>query len=137
MKTPISPYQETLSMIYFARMLDKIRKKDNSELHEDFHKQLGKGFDERCVNFLRINYSDLVEQTLSGGTDEEILKWCFANGRELNADDISIWNEFLKKVGWHDFASDKLTQRKQESNLGDRDDIETMLEYFEVDEGRK
>jgi hypothetical protein len=31
-KTPLSPYQETLGLIYFARMLDKIRLQARGEL---------------------------------------------------------------------------------------------------------
>lgn len=137
MKTPISAYQETNGMIYFARMLDKIRKFQNSELREDFHDNLGKGLDGRCVNLLRVRYEDLVNRTIEGGTDQEILQWCFENGRELNQEDIFIWNQFTRKIGWQDPASDLLRQRKEESGLAEREDILTMLEYFEYDEGRK
>lgn len=124
-------------MIYFARMIDKIRKNDRSELREDFLDNLGVGLDGRCSNYLRIDYTDLIKQTLLGGTDEEILKWCFKNGRELSEDDIFIWNEFLKKVGWRDGIADNLIRLKRESNLEDRNDIVTMIDYFDVDEGRK
>jgi hypothetical protein len=135
--TPISAYQETLGMLYFARMLDKIRKHARGELRSDFHANLGIGFDARCTGFLRVSYADLKERVLQGGTDEEILRWCFQRGRELNADDMLVWNEFLRKRGWNDQASQILAQRKQESGLADRNEILTMLEYFEYDEGRK
>jgi gluconokinase len=134
---PISAYQQTLGMVYFARMLDKIRKFARGELHPDFHKNLGNGFDGRCTGFLRVKYEGLKPRTLEGGSDEEILRWCFQNGRELNADDIYIWNEFLRKRGWNDEASASLAERKAESGLSDRNEIQTMLEYFEFDEGRK
>ena len=70
-------------MIYFARMLDKIRLFASGELLEDFCNNLGGGFDARCVDFLRVNYADLTARVLQGGSDEEILKWCYENGREL------------------------------------------------------
>jgi hypothetical protein len=135
--TPISGYKETLGMIYFARMLDKIRKHARGVLRPDFLENLGKGFDARCAKFLRVEYDRLKDRVLQGGSDEEILKWCFANGRELDAGDIQVWNEFIRKRGWNDEASEILIKRKKESNLAQRDDIQTMLEYFEVDEGRK
>lgn len=138
MKTaPLSAYQETLGMIYFARMLDKIRQNAAGTLREDFCDNLGSGFDGRCADFLRVNYADLAARVLQGGSDEEILKWCFETGRELNEGDIFIWNNYLKKVGWKDAVSAILARRKQESGLEGRDEIETMLEYFEYDEGRK
>jgi gluconokinase len=78
---PISAYQQTFGMLYFARMLDKIRKFARGELRADFHKNLGIGFDGRCNGFLRVKYEDLKRRTLEGGSDEEILGWCFQNGR--------------------------------------------------------
>jgi len=118
-------------------MLDKIRKFASGELRADFHKNLGIGFDGRCSGFLRVKYEDLKRRTLEGGSDEEILRWCFQNGRELNDQDILIWNEFIRKRGWNDEASATLAKFKQESGLSDRDEIQTTIEYFEFDEGRK
>jgi Domain of unknown function (DUF5069) len=134
---PLSAYQETLGMIYFARMLDKIRLHAAGDLREDFCENLGTGLDGRCAGFLQVDYAKLIERVLQGGTDEEILKWCFENGRTLTDNDIFIWNHYLKKVGWNDATSEILVRRKKESGLEDRDEIQTMAEYFEYDEGRK
>jgi hypothetical protein len=134
---PISAYQQTLGMTYFARMADKIRLHAKGELRADFCENLGTGFDGRCVGFLRVSYEDLVRRVLEGGRDEEILQWCFENGRHLNEGDLFIWNEFLRKVGWNDGVSEILERRKKESGLEDRAEIQTMHEYFEYDEGRK
>lgn len=134
---PLSAYQETLGMIYFARMLDKIRLHAAGRLREDFCDNLGSGFDSRCVNFLRVDYQALVTRVLQGGGDEEILNWCFENGRELSEGDIFIWNQYLSKVGWNDSLSETLLRRKKESGLEGRGEIQTMLEYFDYDEGRK
>lgn len=134
---PISAFEETLGMIYFARMLDKIRKHAAGRLRSDFTDNLGTGFDRLCCVTLRVAYEDLHARTLEGGTDEEVLRWCYAKGRELTGDDLLIWNEFLRKRGWNDAASALLARRKQESGLADRVEIQTMLEYMEYDEGRK
>ena len=136
-KLPISAYQETLGMIYFARMLDKIRLNAKGELREDFQNNLGSGFDGRCVDFLRVSYPDLVARVLQGGSDEETLRWCFESGRELSEGDVYIWDQYLRKVGWNDSYNEVLTRRKMESGLEARDEIQTILEYFEFDEGRK
>jgi len=83
---PKSPKEMTRGMMYFPRMLDKIRQYARGELHEDYHKNLGtpRTLDGACCNFLRVNYDDLRERVLQGGTDEEILEWCFNTGRRLN-----------------------------------------------------
>ena len=42
----------------------------------------------------------------------------------------------MRKRGWNDEATETLDTRKTESGLSDRDDIRTMFDYIEVDEGR-
>ena len=94
---PKSPKEITRGIIYFPRMLDKIRLHARGELHEDYHKNLGaqRAADGACCNFLRVHYRDLSERVLQGGTDEEILSWCLENGRRPNEGDILVWNGFL------------------------------------------
>ncbi|MBC2600514.1 DUF5069 domain-containing protein [Puniceicoccus vermicola] len=134
---PISAYQEVCGMKYFPRMLDKIRKYAAGELREDFHHHLGIGLDGRTCQFLRIDYQKLKEKTLAGGSDEEIFQWCDENGRQLDENDKIIWNGFVSKIGWKDQVTESLIERKKSSGLEDRDEIQTMVEYFEYDEGRK
>lgn len=134
---PITAYQETLGMCYFARMIHKIRINAEGNLREDFTSNLGSGFDGRCTGFLKVSYDKLVERTLAGGSDEELLEWCYENGRRLDENDIFIWNNYILKVGWNDGTTEILTRRKKESGLENRDEIQTMFEYFEYDEGRK
>lgn len=136
-ETPISGYIETDGMIYFARMLDKVRKFEAGTLREDFHQNIGVSLDGRCCQFLRIDYIDLRERTLAGGSDEEILKWCMENGRHLDENDLQIWNAFVRKLGWNDRVSELLEERKRSSGLENKTAIQTMIEYFEYDEGRK
>ena len=136
-KTPRSAYDMTEKMAYFPRMLDKIRLYAQGELRADFHDNLGKGIDARCVDFLRVTYEDLRERVLAGGSDEEILQWCFSHGRALNANDQLVWSQFVLKMGWNDRASAALQERKVEAGWGDRTDIQTFAAYFEVDEGRQ
>lgn len=69
-------------MMYFPRMLDKIRMHARGELAEDYHSNLGRArtADGACSNFLRVKYSNLRDRVLTGGSDEEILEWCYENG---------------------------------------------------------
>lgn len=137
MKQPITAYQETLGMIYFARMLNKIRLNQAQDLHEDFHANLGKGLDGRCSGFLRVSYEDLASHVAKGGSDEDILNWCFENGRKLDEGDVFIWNSFVSKYGWRDGGSEMLIKRKKESGLENLDELQTFVDYFDYDEGRK
>jgi hypothetical protein len=124
---PKSPKEMTGGMMYFPRMLDKVRLRARGELAEDYHANLGKvtTADGACTNFLRVNY------------DEEILEWCFEKGRRLNEGDVMVWNGFVSKLGWNDFATPMLERQKQKLGITDRDDIETIGDLIDFEEGRK
>jgi gluconokinase len=135
-QTPISPFVAVGGMLYFARMLDKIRKHARDELHADYHEWLGKGFDGRCCRFLRVDYAALKARTLESGTDAEIFAWCQANGRGVTDEDILVWSTFARKRGWKDEATEGLERNKALSKLAHRSDLLTYFDFYEVDEGR-
>lgn len=117
-------------------MIDKIRLHATGNLPLDYQANLGGGFDARLLSFLWIEYAPLVERVKEGGTDEEILEWAFNRGRKPSDEEIEIWNDFMRKRGWNDPSSDRLAQRKRESDLAEREDIQTFFAYIDVDEGR-
>jgi len=131
-----SPHVKTGGLVYFARMLDKIRAEARGELPEEYRANLGRGFDANCINFLRIDYGRVVERVKQGGNDEEILRWCYDQGCRPSDEDMYVWNEFMRKRGWNDEISDVLKRRKKESNMAGRSEIETMFDYIDADEGR-
>lgn len=133
---PCSPLEETSGLKYFPRMLGKIRLHAQGRLWDDLHANLGKGSDGACVEFLHVGYEDLKARVLQGGTDEEILEWCQQHGRQLNDTDRLVWNYYTTKLGWNDHISAILVKRKADGGLGDRDDIQTIAHYIDVDEGR-
>jgi len=131
-----SAYDEVGGIVYFGRMLDKIRAHARGELPPEYVEKLGDGFDGRCVRFLGLKYEDVVARVKQGGTDEEIWEWALAHGRETSAEDKDNWNEFLRKCGWNDSITPTLERRKREAGLQDRADIETMFQFIDADEGR-
>ena len=135
---PKSPSEMVGGLRYFARMLDKIRLRARGELHSDYHANLGhrKAADGTMCNFLRIDYEQLRQRVMEGGTDEEILEWCYLNGRRLNEGDLFVWNNFSAKLGWSDFATPTLERRKKELGISDRTNIQTMGDLFDYEEGR-
>jgi hypothetical protein len=131
-----SPSEKIGGLVYFGRMLDKIRVHGRGELPEDYQPNLGKGFDAKCCAFLHLDYGQLSERVKQGGTDDEILQWAFANGRRPTEDEITMWNEFMRKFGWRDHAAEILERRKREAGMRDRAGIETMFQFIDADEGR-
>ena len=135
----LSPYDQTGGMVYFARMLSKIRLHAKGELPQEYVDFLGpceNSFDWRCSLFLGVDYDSIVERTLQGGSDEEVLEWAFQHGRGPTVQDIQLWNGFMTKRGWKDEASDRLRFRCEEAGFGPELGIETMFQFLDIDEGR-
>lgn len=135
-----SPHEKTGGIVYFGRMLDKIRLHARGFLPADWVVMKGasipRTFDARCCRFLNIGYADLEARTLEGGTDEEILEWAFAHGRRPSDEEIEVWNGFMCKRGWRDEATPLLHQRLREAGLPEGV-VDTMFEFLDLDEGRR
>jgi gluconokinase len=137
---PRSAHDRTGGIVYFARMLHKIRLHGACTLRADYHANLGSGFDGRCCRFLGIQYAALRDRVLEGGTDDEVLAWCFVHGIRPNDEQVLVWNKFMLKRGWRDEDDDstqELERYKASSGLAHRTDLVTFFDYYEVDEGRK
>lgn len=134
-----SPYDQVGGIVYFGRMLDKIRLHAAGQLPADYLDMLGEKvgvFDRRCCLFLNVSYADISARTLLGGADEEILQWAFENGRKPSDEEIEIWNGFMTKRGWRDAARERLIFRLNEAGFGTDCGVETMFDYIDKDEGR-
>jgi gluconokinase len=130
-----SPYDRVVGLVFFGRMLDKIRLHAAGKLPADYSRNVGKGFDMRCAEHLGVIYDDIVKRTLEGGTDEEIFAWCRAKGGPRTDIQVEMFNSFLMKRGWRDSTSDVLKRRIGEDGLTDKP-IETFFDLIEYDEGR-
>jgi gluconokinase len=135
---PRSPYDAVHGLVYFARMLDKIRLNAAGELPEVYQKHLGRDFDGRCLKFLGIAYEPLCERVLTGGgTDEEILEWCCAQGRRPAPEEVEMWSDFMRKRGWRDASHDRIAFRLKEAGVTEwpREAV-TMFDFIDFDEER-
>jgi gluconokinase len=134
-----SPYETTGGIVYFARMLDKIRLHAKGMLPPDWVGSLGMAyantFDARCCRFLDIAYDALVAATLKGGSDEELLAWVFAMGRRPSDEEIEVWNAFMTKRGWRDEGTQRLNERLAEIGMPPGT-VLTMFDFIDLDEGR-
>lgn len=131
-----SPAAQVDGLVYFGRMLDKIRVHARGELPADYQPNLGKGFDAKCCAFLHLDYDELVRRVNAGASDEETLEWAFTSGRRPTDAEITMWNEFMRKFGWNDQATEILARRKREAGMESRAEIETMFQFIDADEGR-
>ena len=135
---PKSPREKVGGIVYFPRMLDKIRLQARGKLGPDYHENLGQEgtLDGGCCNLLGVDYAALTKRVLEGGTDEEILEWCCENGRRPREFDIRLWNSFASKLGWGDPAAATIERTKKKHQIEHRTDIMTIFDLIDLDEGR-
>ena len=73
---------------------------------------------------------------LQGGSNEQILEWCFEKGPRLNEGDLFVWNGFATKLGWRDPVTARLERRKKALGVADRSDIACIPDLIDFDEKR-
>jgi len=134
-----SCYAQVGRLVYFGRMLDKIRLHAAGRLPADYVTNIGEAqpafFDARCCRFLRVPHTEIAARTLAGGSDEEILAWVEERGGRRSDDDCLIWNRFMTKIGWRDERAALLHQRVVAFGF-DPAVIQTGFDFIEQDEGR-
>lgn len=135
-----SPHDQVNGLVYFGRMLDKMRLAATGKLPPDWEAARGTksktSFDARCCRFLQMGYAALEAETLKGGkSDEELLEWTFQHGRRPGQEEIEIWNAFMTKRGWRDAGSQRLKERLAEIGLPPGT-VQTMFDFIDLDEGR-
>jgi gluconokinase len=67
----------------------------------------------------------------------EILEWCYQHGRRPSDEAVFIWNLFMEKRGWRDDDSHLVQREKESIGLGHRDEIQTLFDFYDFDEGRR
>jgi uncharacterized protein DUF5069 len=134
-----SPYELVGGLVYFARMIDKIRLYAAGLLPAEYQALLGaanpRSFDARCCRFLQIDYPALAATALQGGTEEAIFHWACAHGRRPSEKEVEVWNDFMRRRGCRDESSGRLREQIMRSGIKDRV-VLTFFDYFDADEGR-
>jgi gluconokinase len=136
-----SPLDQVNGIVYFGRMLDKMRLAAAVKLPAAWEAARGTkhktSFDSRCCRFLQIDYAALEAETLKGEkSDAELLEWAFQHGRRPGEEEIEIWNAFMTKRGWRDAGTERLHERLAEIGLPPGT-VQTMFEFIDLDEGRR
>lgn len=135
-----SPYVKVGRLVFFGRMLDKIRLHAEGRLPPEYVSNLGDRLplfgDGRCCRFLRIGYPELRDQTLAPAADQDVLAWAESTGGPRTDEECEVWNGFMMKLGWRDSAAPRLRQRQTQAGLEGKP-IETMFDLMDYDEGRE
>lgn len=131
-----SAHEQVGGIVYFGRMLDKIRLHAQGRLPADYNigTKSYNDFDSRCTRLLKVPFRALQKRAIQGGADLTILRWCFKTGRKPRKEEIEIWNTFMTKRGWRDSSTPGLDADKRTAGLARRADLATWFDVFDADE---
>ena len=133
---PRSPYETMDGWIHLPRLVDKIRLHEAGQLQEDYQPNyLHKGFDLAWFEASGVTPNTLVEVVKNSITDGQVSDWVKANVKKTDAEKDALRTSLLS-YGKEGALLERLIQRKAESRLQDRDDIQCMFQYIDADEGR-
>ena len=133
---PRSPYEKMDGWVHLPRLIDKIRLHKAGQLHEDYQPNyLNKGFDLAWFEASGVDPNALIKVVTDSVIDGQISDWIKANVNKSDTDKEDLQNNLLS-YGTHGALLERLNQRKAESGLQDRHDIQCMFQYIDADEGR-
>jgi hypothetical protein len=101
------------------------------------HANLGIGMDLWTCQFLGVDYADLAERVTQGDSDEAALAWARQHGIERTEAETNWWRSYMLTRGFRDDLSQRLSERKAESGMSERADIQTFMDYIVADEERE
>jgi hypothetical protein len=138
---PVSDHLKTRGVVYFARMIDKIRLHAAGKLPADYVTHLGfadnTSLDARFCRFWALDYDKVKARALQNNDSADVaFDDLFAGRPPLNTEHIFAWNLFLLKRGWRDSASKGVAAGKAASGFANRDDIQTWADLHDAEEGR-
>ena len=140
-----SPHDSIDGLVYFPRMLSKIRLHAAGKLPEAYLSYLGEApthgghfFDARCCRLLGVSHEALTRKTLegSGASDAAVLAWAREVGKNPSPEKIEIWSGYAAKRGWRDDATPSMREWARELGA-DPDAVPTWFDGFDIDEERK
>lgn len=133
-----SPNAKVRGLVHFPRMIDKARLHARGLLPAAYVGALGRGFDRRVCEFLRVDYRELASHAVANPSldDHALLAWAESRGRVLSEGDVEVLGDFLRKRGWRDDAAGKLLRSLAEAGYPDDGSIRTFFDFIDHDEGR-
>jgi len=134
---PRSPRETMCGWMYLPRFVDKIRLHLAGKLHSDYTENFCKGFDGLWLERAGVNAQEFIEVVRKSITDGEVCDWVRQHANPPESVKTAHRERLLgaPQPGNADAVA-RLKMRKEQSNLGHRDDIQTFVDYIDADEKR-
>lgn len=122
---------------HLPRYVDKIRLHLAGKLHSDYAEGFGKGYDGMWLAAAGVTHEQFVAAVKNSHTDGEVCDWVRQHVKRSDTEKAGHWNDMLSRPLAHDAAAcARLQLRKEQSGLGNRDDLRNFVDYIDADEKR-
>jgi hypothetical protein len=122
--------------VYLPRFVDKIRLHLAGRLHADYQENFTKGFDGAWLKAAGLSAEAFIQVVKNSITDGQVADWVAKNVKKTEAEKKAFNSYVLNRGRDDEAAKARLKMRKEESGLGQRDDIQTFADYIDADEKR-
>ena len=134
---PRSPRETMAGWIYLPRYIDKIRLHLAGKLHADYQENLGQAFDGMWLKTAGLTHEQFVAVVKNSVTDGEVCDWVRQNVKRTQAEKDAHWQNVVSRpLAGDETAQARLIMRKEQANLGHRDDIKCFVDMLDADEKR-
>ncbi len=133
---PRSPREVMAGWVYLPRFVDKVRLHLADKLHTDYQENLTKGFDGAWLKAAGVTAEQFIAVVKNSVTDGEVCDWVSKNVQKTEAEKAAFRDFILDRGRDGDEIKARLQQRKKDSGLSHRDDIQTFVDYIDADENR-
>lgn len=134
---PRSPLEMMAGWVHLPRLIDKIRLNLAGHLADDYQGNLlKKGFDAEWLEVAGVEEDKFVELVAKSTCDGQVCDWVLRNVKVSERDKEQFKEHVINYGREGDELRAKLQQRKEESGMGDRADIQCFVDYIDADEGR-
>ncbi len=135
---PRSARETMAGWAYLPRFVDKIRLHLAGKLRADYQENFAhKGFDAKWLEAAGLTADSFIALVKSTITDGQVCDWVAKNVKK-SAEEKAAFNTAVLNYGRGDDPALKarLQMRKEQSGLGQRDDIQCFVDYIDADEKR-
>lgn len=133
---PRSPRETMAGWVYLPRFVDKIRLHLAGQLPKDYQENFTKGFDGAWLKTAGVSAETMIEVVKNSITDGQVADWVASHVKKTEAEKKAFADFVLNRGRDDEAMKARLKMRKEEAGLGNRDDLQTFVDFIDADEKR-
>jgi hypothetical protein len=135
---PRSPRETMCGWMHLPRFIDKVRLRLAGKLAPDYQANFCKGFDAQWLEAAGLASEQFIEVVRHSVTDGEVCDWVLRHVKKDEAAKAAHRERMLNypKPGDLEMQA-RLKMRKEQAGIAHRDDIQSFVDFIDVDEKRR